>query len=163
MSDTFRFPNGYDVHICRKREVIATIDENIIDKDVALLIVKQCELDAANFLREGRWAGLPFMGNIRVPKSKQILNSVETKELIEDARETLDKDKYVLFRKNLTIDIGKRIKAERYYKYIAAKFISKNARFFNRTSKKYGDYYARILCYTLADINIVSSTWQNLD
>ena len=82
MSDIFKFPRGYDVKILRKSDVIASINANIIDKDVALAIVKKCEIDAANFLREGRWAGIPYIGNIRIPKGREKFLSEETQEIL---------------------------------------------------------------------------------
>ena len=67
MTDTYKFPGGNDVKVIRKEDIINTINCNIVDKEVALAIVKQCEVDAANFLRKGRWTGIPFMGSIKVP------------------------------------------------------------------------------------------------
>ena len=55
MTDTYKFPGGNDVKVLRKEDIINTINCNIVDKEVALAIVKQCEIDAANFLRKGRW------------------------------------------------------------------------------------------------------------
>ena len=78
MADTFKFPNGgYDVTICRKKDILECIDENIIDKDVALAIVEHCEYTAADYIKEGVWAGIPFIGNIRISKTKQLLKSDE--------------------------------------------------------------------------------------
>ena len=152
MQDTLKFPNGYEVKVVRKADILACIEENIIDKEVALAIVKQCEIDAANFLREGRWAGIPFIGNIRIPKTTQILMTEESKEIIEEAKENLDKDKYVLFRKSYLNDIGKRVKIERYYRYEVSKFVGKNQRFFKKLAAANGDEYARFLCYTLKEL-----------
>lgn len=154
MADTFKFPcGGYEVKVLRKEDVLASIEENIIDKDVALAIVKRCEIDAANFLREGRWAGIPFMGNIRIPKTVQLLRSEETKAILDEAKETLDADKYILFRKSYANDIGKKVKTERFYKYVVSKFVGKNPKFFKIVAEKKGDYYARFLCYTLRDLS----------
>lgn len=153
MSDIFRFPNGYDVKVLRKEDVLASIDANIIDKDVALAIVKRCEIDATNFLREGRWAGVPFIGGIRIPKTQLALISDKTKELLDEAKQNLDHDKYLLFRKSITGDIGKQVKLERYYKYTVSKFVGKNLRYFRLISSRKGDVYARLLSYTLSDIS----------
>lgn len=154
MADTFRFPPaGYDVRVLRKEDVLATIEKNIIDKDIALAIVKRCEIDAANFLREGRWAGIPFMGNIRIPTAVQKLMTEESKAILEEAQQTLDADKYVLFRKSYSNDIGKQVKIERYYRYVVSKFVGKNTKFFNTISKKKGEGYARFLCYTLTELS----------
>lgn len=153
MSDIFRFPKGYDVKILRKEDVLASIDANIIDKDVALEIVKRCEVDAANFIREGRWAGIPFVGAIRIPKTKLALISDKTKELLDEAKQTLEHDKYLLFRHTIASDIGRQVKIERYYKYIVSKFVGKNSKLFKKLSIKHGDSYARLICYTLSDVS----------
>jgi hypothetical protein len=154
MADTFRFPNkGYEVKVLRKEDVLDSINKNIIDKEVALAIVKRCEIDAANFIKEGRWAGIPFIGNIRIPPAVQQLMSSEHQALVKEAEETLDAKKYVLFRHNLANDIGKQIKTERYYKYMVSKFVGKNQKFFKTIAKQHGDLYARFLCYTLTELS----------
>lgn len=156
MAELFRFPNGYDVRVLRKRDVLNTIDDNIIDKDIALEIVKCCEIDATNFLKEGRWAGIPFVGNIRIPKHVQTLISDETKALFADAKENLDPDTYLLFRKSYAKEVKKKESHERYYKYAVSKFVGKNTKFFRLVSKQHNDAYARFLCYTLIKLDIVS-------
>lgn len=155
MADTFKFPNGgYEVKVLRKEDVLATIDENIIDKDIALAIVKKCEIDAGNFLREGRWTGIPFIGNIRIPKTIQKYMTEESQAILAEAKENLDEDKYILFRKNYTNNIGKQVKIERYYRYVVSRFVGKNQKFFKRLSERNGDEYARFLCYTLIEPTI---------
>ena len=73
MADTYKFPGGgYDVTVFKKQDVLDCIDKNILDKDVALAFIEQLEVDAANFLKEGRWTGIPFIGNIRIPKLRQL-------------------------------------------------------------------------------------------
>ncbi|MBO7693036.1 MAG: hypothetical protein J6Y28_09595 [Acholeplasmatales bacterium] len=152
MSDIFKFPNGYEVTVLRKEDVLKSIDNNIIDKEVALEIVRRCEIDAAIFLREGRWAGIPFMGSIRIPKTTQALISDNTRAILSEAQEVLDHDKFLLFRKSVAKDIGKQVKIERFYKYQLSKFVGKNYNFFRIIADKKGDIYARVLCYTLSDI-----------
>lgn len=153
MSDIFRFPNGYEVKVLRKEDVLASIDANIIDKEVALEIVKRCEIDAANFLKEGRWASIPFMGAIRIPKTQLALMSDKTKELLNEAKQNLEHDKYILFRQSVANDIGKRVKVERYYMYTVSKFVGRNPKFFRIIADKKGDAYARFLSYTLCNIS----------
>lgn len=157
MSDVFKFPKGYEVKILRKEDVLASIDANIIDKDVALEIVKKCEIDAANFLREGCWASIPFIGNLRVPKTTKKLLSEETQAILGEAKTALDRDKFLLFRKSIAFDIGKQVKVERYYRYTVSKFVGKNPKFFKDMSAKYGDIAARFLCYTLCDLSMIET------
>ena len=131
MADIFKFPNGgYDVTICRKKDILECIDENIIDKDVALAIVEHCEYTAADYIKEGVWAGIPFIGNIRISKTKQLLKSDEQQALIAEAKENLDKDKYILFRKRLNKENVKRISQDRYYRYITSIAVSNNRKLF---------------------------------
>lgn len=157
MSDIFKFPNGYDVKILRKEDVIASINANIIDKEVALEIVRHCEIDAANFLKEGRWASIPYIGNIRIPKGRQKFLSEENQELIKEAKENLDRDKYLLFRKAVATDIAKQVKLERYFCYQVSKFVGKNPKFFRKLAEKHGDNFARLVCYTWSGINTIDT------
>ena len=161
MANTFKFPNGgYDVTVLRKQDVLDCIDDNIIDKEVALAIVQQCEIDAANFLMSGRWTGIPYLGNIRIPKFRQILNSPETKALINDAKESLDADKYIVFRNNLAADISKHAKFERYFRYEVSKFVTRNIQIYRNTSKKHGDNFAFVLMFTLREMTIVDECYK---
>lgn len=157
MAETFKFPHGYDVRVLRKKDVLDCIDDNIIDKDIALEIVKCCEIDATNFLKEGRWAGIPFIGNIRIPKAVQTFISEETQAILADAKENLDRDKYLLFRKSYAKEVAKKESAERYYKYTVSKFVGKNTKFFRIKSKQHSDAYSRFLCYTLTTLDIVDT------
>jgi len=160
MPDIFKFPNGYDVTVCRKEDILKCIDENITDKEVVLAVIEQCEIDAATFMKEGRWTGIPYMGNLRIPKRQQILGSKDTKELFEDAKETLDRDKYVLFRQEFDKEISRSVKTERYFNYILSKFVTKNRRFYKRRVEEMGERYAKFYCYTLMNL---TSIYKNVD
>lgn len=149
MAEVRRFPpEGYEVTVLRKQDVLKCIDENIIDKEIALDIVRRCEIDATNFLKEGRWAGIPFLGNIRIPKIVQTFMSEETQKLIAEAKENLDENKYLLFRKEFAKDAMKQEDKERYYKYELSKFIGKHIGFFRKHARKHGDKLARVICFT---------------
>lgn len=152
MNSIFRFPNGYDVKVLRKQDVLDCIDDNIIDKEVALELVKRCEIDAANFLKEGRWASIPFIGNIRIPKTKQLMMSEQYKEIDEAAKATLDRDKYVLFRRDLASEIGRIAKQERFYKYAVSKMVSKNAKLFRQLCISCGDAFARYYMFSVRSL-----------
>ena len=155
MADTYKFPGGgYDVTVFKKQDVLDCIDKNILDKDVALAFIEQLEVDAANFLKEGRWTGIPFIGNIRIPKLRQLEESPEQQALIAEAKENLDADKYILFRTQLGKENSKHIKQERYYRYITSIAISHNRRLYKKLCKEKGEYFARIYLY--ASYNITS-------
>lgn len=155
MADTYKFPGGgYDVTVFKKQDVLDCIDKNILDKDVALAFIEQLEVDAANFLKEGRWTGIPFIGNIRIPKLRQLEESPEQQALIAEAKENLDANKYILFRTQLGKENSKHIKQERYYRYITSIAISHNRKLYKKLCEKKGEYFARIYLY--ASYNITS-------
>ena len=155
MADIYKFPSGgYEVTVCKKQDILDCIDKNIIDKEVALAIVERCEIDAANFLKEGRWTGIPFIGNIRIPKLKQLEESPEQQALIAEAKANLDYHKYVLFRTQLGKENSKHIKQERYYRYITSIAIAHNQKLYKKLCATKGEYYARI--YLFASYNITS-------
>lgn len=154
MAETHKFPNGgYDVRIVRKQDVVACIEKNITDGDLMLDLIKQLEVDAIKFLKEGRWAGIPYLGNIRIPRHRQIMQSKEVQDLIAAAKDTLPKEKYVLFRRRLDADVQKRAKQERYYNYMLSRAVNRNMKLFKKVSKKHGDVYAKIFIHSLFTIS----------
>lgn len=163
MEDTYKFPGGFDVKVVRKQDVVECINSNIVDKEVALALVQQCEIDAANFLRSGRWTGIPFIGSIRVPKVVQMQKSKEQQELIAATRETASPEQYVLFRRNLAIDNYKRIKAQKYYKYVLSMAITKNRALFKKMIKDKGEPYARIHFFLNNSITAVNNEYIDID
>lgn len=164
MSDIFKFPyNGYDVVICRKQDILDCIDKNIIDKEVALEIVENCEYHAAKFIKEGRWTGIPFIGNIRISKNSELLHSTEQQALIKEAKESLTKEQYVLFRKELNKENYKQIKHNRYYKYIVSISINKNKKLFRRLCEEHGEVYARLKMFACNTITAVNNEYIQLE
>lgn len=87
MAETFKFPNGYDVPVYRKQDILKAIDDNIIDKEIALSIVEQCETDAIDFLNKGVWAGIPFMGNIKANEFARSMQDEDTKNLLKQQKQ----------------------------------------------------------------------------
>lgn len=163
MADTFKFPNdGYEVIVLKRKDVLDCIDENIIDKEIALDIIEQCEMDAANFIKEGRWAGIPFMGNIRIPPIKQLAKDPEQQALIEEAKQKLDKDQYILFRKRLNKENGKKVKQSRYFNYITSIAVSSNRKLYKKLCAEKGENYARIFLYACKHITAIDNEYVNI-
>ncbi len=157
MPESRKFPpEGYQVTVLRKQDVLKCIDDNIIDKEIALEIVRRCEIDAANFVKDGRWAGIPFLGNLRIPKIVQTFLSEDTQQLMAEAKENLDEHKYLLFRRQFATDAVKREDRERFYKYELSKFVGKNLKFFRKLVAKHGEKLARVKCFTLRNMTIVT-------
>ena len=159
MIDTFKFPGGKDVRVFRKEDIVETINCNIVDKEVALALVRQCETDAANFLRRGRWTGIPFMGSIKVPDVVKMANSPEQRQLIKDAAETVSKEQFVIFRRELAYNNEKRAKATRYYNNVLSIAVSKNRNLFKKMCKEKGVGYARIHFFLSASITAVENEY----
>lgn len=159
MQDTYKFPGGNDVKVVRKEDIIQTIDCNIVDKEVALALVKQCEVDAANFLRKGRWTGIPFIGSIKVPDVVKLTNSKEQQEAIKDAAETVSNEQFVMFRRELAYNNEKRVKATRYYNYVLSMAVSKNRALFKKLCKEKGVGYARIHFFLISSITAVENEY----
>ena len=159
MTDTYKFPGGTDVKIVRKEDIIETINCNIVDKEIALAIVKQCEVDAANFLRKGRWTGIPFIGSIKVPDVVKMSNTPEQKELIKAAAETTTNEQFVMFRRELAYNNEKRVKATRYYNYVLSMAVSKNRNLFKKLCREKGVGYARIHFFLTSSITAVENEY----
>ena len=159
MTDTYKFPGGNDVKVIRKEDIINTINCNIVDKEVALAIVKQCEVDAANFLRKGRWTGIPFMGSIKVPDVVKMSNTPEQKQLIDDAIQTVTSEQFVMFRRELAYNNEKRVKATRYYNYVLSMAVAKNRNLFKKLCKERGVGYARIHFFLISSITAVENEY----
>ena len=156
MNDTIKMPGGgYDVKIVRKEDILKCIDSNIIDKDVMLAFINQFEVDASNFLSQGRWTSLPYIGTLRKSQYKEALNSEEVIALDEAAKENLDKNRYVLFRKDLRNDIAKAIKRERLYNYTLSQVVKKNKDFYNYLEKTKGEKIARVVCYSMFELTSI--------
>ena len=156
MQDTYKFPGGKDVKVVRKEDIINTIKTNIVDTEVALAIVRQCEVDAVNFMKKGRLTGIPFMGTIKVPDTIRMSQTKEQKDLILTAMETTTNEQFVMFRRNLAYDNKIKIKARKYYNYVLSLSVAKNRNQFKKMCKEKGEAYARIhffLLYSVTSVN----------
>ena len=156
MQDTYKFPGGKDVKVVRKEDIINTIKTNIVDTEVALAIVRQCEVDAVNFMKKGRLTGIPFMGTIKVPDTIKMSQTKEQKDLILAAMETNTNEQFVMFRRNLAYDNKIKIKARKYYNYVLSLSVAKNRNQFKKMCKEKGESYARLhffLLYSVTSVN----------
>ena len=156
MQDTYKFPGGKDVKVVRKEDIINTIKTNIVDTEVALAIVKQCEVDAVNFMKKGRLTGIPFMGTIKVPDTIKMSQTKEQRDLIVAAMENTTNEQFVMFRRNLAYDNKVKTKARKYYNYVLSLSVAKNRNQFKKMCKEKGEAYARIhffLLYSVTSVN----------
>lgn len=137
------FPySNFDVVIVEKEDILKTIDNNIIDKDIALELVRNLEVKAEQYVKEKRWTGIPYLGNIRVPKglSKEVQDSY--KDIRTVAYNTMDKKSYVAFIREICLDNSAAIKYNRFFNQILAIAVRKDKQKWTRLCRAKGDAYA---------------------
>jgi len=143
MAETFKFPHGgNDVTIVRKQDILDCIDNNILDKDVALAVIEQCEIDIEQNLIAGKWTGIPFLGSLKPKLMRKRINE-EVKDVVNEAKIQMEKSTYVLFRKNLAVDFAKQEKYNRYSKYITSIAANKYKTKYRILCKTKGEAYAK--------------------
>lgn len=164
MIDEIKFPNnGFNIKVVAKEDILKTIDANIIDKDVAFEIIKNLELDAAKFIHQGRWTGIPFIGNIRVPLARQYYRQQEADNLYNDAKEVLDRQDYIIFRKNVNYNNQLKAKAERCYKYITSMAIARNNKKYKHLKRYYSEVNAKLIMYFSYNVIAVENEYEEVD
>ena len=137
------FPySDYEVVVVEKQDILKTIDENILDKDVALELITSLEVKAESFIEQKRWTGIPYLGNIRIPKG----NSKEVQDTYKDIRhfayKTMDKKSYIAFIHEIAMDNHKAIKYNKYFNQILAISIRKDRAKWTRLCRAKGENYA---------------------
>ena len=154
MPETRHFSNnGYDVKVYKKQDILDTIDTNIIDKEVALELISQLEIDAENFLLDGIGVTFPYLGRIWIPPYKK--ESLKLKETREYAKSVLSKEKYIMFAKELNSNISKALNEDRYKRHKLREFIVKNRSLFEHITSSKGEVYAKALFSTLVNMKQV--------
>lgn len=103
MQEIRKFPySDYDVVLVDKDEILKTIDENIIDKDVATELIGSLEVKVCSALKEHKWCGIPYLGSIRVSDISLIKNTDEFKTIKRSAYNTMEKQAYIAFIKDFS-------------------------------------------------------------
>ena len=79
---------------------------------------------------------------------------------LDAAKEELDRNRYILFRKQLNSDIAGDVKRERFYRYMTSTFVTKHRRVYDHLLEHKNvehfnckEAYARFMCYSLIDLN----------
>ena len=160
MSKVYTFANeGYEVEVVRKDDVIASIENNIVDKEIAYEIINQLEIDASTMLSSGRWVGIPKIGNIRANPFGYKAMSAQDKALVADAKKVLPHDKYLMFRKQTIIKNNKRVKINRFFSYTLSMSIAKNKSLYKRFKLLRGEAWTNIYFYAMFNAKAVSNDW----
>jgi|GEM_PF-4207437 len=113
-----KFPWGVhpeNVTLVNKKDVLKTIDDNVIDKDVAYELITQLEINLGGYVAAGVAAGIPFIGRIK-QRAGSLALTLHSNE-IQAAKLTMDKDNYIMFRKELIREEVCKDNYNRLYKY----------------------------------------------
>ena len=147
-----KFPamGGYDVTIVNKDDILKTIDDNIIDKEIAYEIITSLELSCQKYVSAGDTAGIPYIGKIKERLTAAIAR--ENKEALNDAREALDKEHYIAFKHALFVDETKRYKYNKVYKLEIARVVSHNRRQYWNYVDTIGEVKADIMFHGIAHL-----------
>ena len=132
-----KFPamGGYDVTIVNKNDILKTIDDNIIDKEIAYEIITSLELSCQRYVAAGDTAGIPYIGKIKERLTAAIAR--ENKETLDDAKEALDKKRY---------------KYNKVYKLEIARIVSHNRRQYWNYVDTIGEVKADIMFHGIAHL-----------
>lgn len=147
-----KFPamGGYCVTIVNKNDVLKTIDDNIIDKEIAYEVITSLELSCQKYVSAGDTAGIPYIGKIKERLAAVIAR--ENKEVLNDAKEVLDKKHYVAFKYALIADEGNRYKYNKVYKLEIARVASHNRRQYWNYVDTIGEVKADIMFHGIAHL-----------
>lgn len=147
-----KFPamGGYDVAIVNKNDILKTIDDNIIDKEIAYEIITELELSCQRYVSAGEAAGIPYIGKIKERLTAAIAR--ENKEALEDAKDALDKEHYIAFKQALFVDETKRHKYNKTYKFEAGRVIAHHRRQYWNYVDKLGEALADIMFHGIAHL-----------
>lgn len=137
------FPySDIEVVVVEKQDILKTINDNIIDKEIALELIGGLEVKAESLIKEGKWTGIPYFGNIRIPKGL----SEEVQDSYKDARQfayaTMNKASYIAFVKQIALDNSEKIKYCGYFNKVLAIYSKKDRKKFNALCQSKGYHYA---------------------
>lgn len=137
------FPySNIEITIVKKDDILKTIDENILDKDIANELISHLEIRAEKSLRDHRWTGFPYLGSIRIPPGL----SAETQNRQKDARDwaykNLSRSEYLMFTKQCAYDNHQINKYRAYFDVLKSRAINKNKVQYNILCSHKGRNYA---------------------
>lgn len=141
------FPHGgYEVKLVRKEDILKTIDDNILDKDVARELINNIETKAEKIINESieGWVSIPYFGSMRRPKTIKLKVDPEFRAAAEHIYATKSKEEFVMFMKNSYNDHT----AQLHYNAYFNKLVSRYARLYPIKYRQYysdkGEHYARL-------------------
>lgn len=148
-----KFPSstGKQVLIENKASILKTIDDNIIDKDVAMMILVQLEKDAQRHLEADEVTAIPYLGKIKRRAGSKAY--AENKETLDAAKEIMTPENFENFRAAMMREAVIRDNKAKVYNYQVARMANKNGKTYWKCVERRGKYYANIRFYCLGCLN----------
>lgn len=147
-----KFPSmgGYNVTVVNKNDVLKTIDDNIIDKEIAYEIITSLELSCQRYVSAGDTAGIPYIGKIRERLTATIAR--KHRQTLYEAKAALDREHYIAFKQALFDGETDRYKYNKAYKLETARVASHNRRQYWNYVNTIGEAKADIMFHGIANL-----------
>lgn len=147
-----KFPamGGYYVTVVNKNDILKTIDDNIIDKEIAYEIITSLELSCQKYVSAGDAASIPYIGKIKERLTSAIAR--KNKEALNDAKEVLDREHFIAFKHALFDDERKCYKCNRVYKLETIHVVHRNRRQYWNYVDRIGEVKADIMFHGIAHL-----------
>lgn len=154
MKNTRRFPGGAEVIVVNKKQVLETIDTNIVDKEIALELVTRLEQKAIQHLNNNEWISIPYIGNIRIPKHLQYLHTPEEQEIFKEAYNNLPSAEFSDAAHKQKYRLKCRENFYKENKYNASVNINRNKEYFKYLVDRFGESRAIFTMGALSKLQI---------
>lgn len=137
------FPySDVEITIVRKDDILKTIDDNIIDKDIANELISHLETRAEKSLMNHKWTGFPFLGSIRIPPGLSPETLHRTRDATMYARDNMSHEQYVMFTKQCAYDAFQINKYRAYFDTIKTRAINQHRIEYHNLCYSKGKNYA---------------------
>lgn len=145
----YQYPNSIQtISVVRKEDILQTIENNIIDKEIAIDIIDQLECDAAKMLVRDYWVGIPYLVNMKYGyATSAYLFNRDFKNAVDTSYKKLSKKEFVVFRKEINNYEVSRRNAERAFKFAVRMYARKYADVYQRLCKIRGVNIANVRIY----------------
>lgn len=157
-----KFPSadGRMLLIENKESVLKTIDDNILDKEVALAIITQLEKDVQKHLEAGEDALVPYIGKIKRKVGSKVYD--ENRDVINAAKEVMSPEDFNVFKEEMMHDAVVRENQIKVFKYQTSRMANKNGKSYWHTVETLGRERANIRFYFASKLHY-SKPWTETD
>jgi hypothetical protein len=141
----FPAPDGRMVLIENKESILKCIDDNILDKEVALMFITQLEKDAQHHIENGDFTGIPYIGKIKMRAGSKAY--MDNKSTLDAAKETMSPNEFNAFKAEMMHEAVVRENQIKVFKYQTSRMANKNGKSYWHTVETLGKYKANIRYY----------------